>query len=511
MGGMLLVAFYARLWRRSGLTTDLEFIETRYHGKSSQGLRIFSTFYHGVLSNCIVLGWVMLAMTKVAKVAFGWPESFPLSLAGADFAVSGDVVLLTILVVAVLSYTMLSGLWGVVATDMLQFVIAMAGALVLMGMVYADVGGPSGLVEKLRAHPDVDPQALFFVPDFANAAGLALFTFAVYLSVQWWASFIGASSANQRMLSMRDERHAVYGIFWSQVAHYTLRTWPWVVVGLASFLYFPASELADPELAYPKMMMRFLPDGLRGLMVVGFVAAFMSTMDTRLNWGASYLVNDLYRRFIRPQAEQKHYVRVSRAATFMIVVLAALTAWQMETIAGAWKYLAQLGSGVGLVVLLRWFWWRVNAWSEIAAILASGIMTNTVRWIPGIGGHFASELLLIVAVSTVVWLAVTWLTPPTDPATLRAFYRQIRPGGWWGPVAAACPEVVPDRARDGLPVWLAGTVVIYSSMFGIGHLCLARWGWGAGFLAITVLSTWWFFRAVAQSSISRMSTKLPLS
>jgi solute:Na+ symporter, SSS family len=496
MGAMLMVAFYARLWRRSRLVTDLEFIEHRYHGRPAQALRIFSTFYFGIVANCIVLGWMMLAMSKVAVVAFGWPEVFDLSLGGNRYQVPGELVLLAVLVIATLSYTMLSGLWGVVATDLLQFGIAMVGALVLMGMVYLDVGGPSGLMEKLHALPDFDPKTVFFMPDLAHAGGLVVFTFAVYLSVQWWASAAGASNTNQRMLSMRNERDATYGMFWGQFAHYTLRTWPWVVVGLASFIYFPPGTLADPELAYPKMMFHFLPTGLRGLMMVAFIAAFMSTMDTRLNWGASYLVNDFYKRFLRPEASQAHYLVISRLSTMVIVVLAAVTAWQMETIAGAWKYLAQLGSGVGLVVLLRWFWWRVNAWSEISALVTSAVMTNVVKFLPVVGGHFASELVTIVAVSTVVWLTVTFLTRPTEVVTLERFYRRIRPGGWWGPIAERCPEVEVDRASRGWPIWIAGTVVIYASMFGIGHLCLARWGMGTLFLFISVLAAWYFFRCV---------------
>ena len=350
----------------------------------------------------------------------------------------------------------------------------------------------------MAAAPGVEPDIFAFVPSFENAGGLAVFTFAVYIGVQWWAGTAGASTTNQRVLSTRDERQATYASIWGAFAHYVLRPWPWVIVGLASVIYFPLSEGEDPELAYPRMMMLLLPVGLKGLMVVGFLAAFMSTIDTKINWGASYVVNDLYKRFLRPEASDQHYVWVSRAATVLMLLLGGAAAWAMDSIAGAWMYLMKIGAGAGLVVLLRWFWWRINAWSEIAALGTSFVLANLLPFVPGLAGEemFAVQLVILVAASTVAWIAVTFMVRPTDAQTLEAFYRRIRPGGWWGPVAARCPDVVQDRVARGWPAWVAGVISVYAGLFGLGYICLGRYALGAAVLALAVISGWFLVRSV---------------
>jgi solute:Na+ symporter, SSS family len=422
-------------------------------------------------------------------------------VAGVDVVLSGRFVLLALLIAIALSYTILSGMWGVVMTDLMQFVIAMAGAIALAGIVVVDMGGPAKMVETVAQVPGVEPQVFFFVPDLQSAGKMAFFTFVVYISVQWWAGTRGATYANQRLLAARDERHATWMMLWGTFAIYVIRTWPWVIVGLASLVYFPVTAGEDPELAYPRMMVHFLPVGLRGLMVVAFIAAFMSTMDSHLNWGASYLVNDMYKRFVKRDASKRHYVLMSRLSTLLLVSLAGVTAWQMESIAGAWMYLAKLGAGIGLVVLLRWFWWRINAWSEISALLGSFVLANVLPWIPGLPEEFAVHLVIIVTAATIIWLAVTLLTAPIDQQRLIEFYRRVRPGGWWGPIARRCPEVTQDRVSRGWLAWLSGVVCIYAAMFGVGHICLGRYQLGLALLAAAAVTGWFLMRSV--SDISR--------
>jgi solute:Na+ symporter, SSS family len=512
MGFMLGVVFYARLWRRSAVLTDLEFIELRYSGKPAAVLRLFMGVYMGILANCITMGWVMLAMGKVATAAFGWPETIAVPLGGGEIVLSGRAVLLAILILVALSYTMLSGMWGVVMTDLMQFAIAMLGAIALAWIVMADMGGPAQMVQTIRA-AGVEDRVFHFIPDFdftgTEAARLAAFTFIVYIAIQWWAGTRGANLGNQRLLAAKDETHATYMMIWGSVAHYVIRPWPWIVVGLASLVYFPVAAGEDAELAYPRMMVQFLPQGLRGLMVVAFIAAFMSTMDSHLNWGASYLVNDMYKRFINRNASNRHYVAASRVATLVLICLAAMAAWQMTSIEGAWKYLATLGGGIGLVVLLRWFWWRINAWSEISALATSAVLTNILPFMEplGVPNNFATHLTIVVASATIVWVIVTLLTAPVDERQLIEFFRRVRPGGCWGPIARRFPDVQQDNVARGWPAWFAGVICIYAGIFGIGYLCLAQYGRGLVALIIAAATGWYLLRStagIAKSEQSRM-------
>jgi len=502
LGGMLCVFFFARLWRRAGVITDVEFIELRYEGRPAAVLRGFMAVYGGVLQNCITMGWVMLAMIKICDVMLGWPK------------LTSIVVMMAITVF----YTLLSGFYGVVVTDFVQFIMAMTGSISLAGIVLWNMGGPAGMVEQIQAVPGFEPKLFHFVPDFRTATQLAVITFFVQISIQWWAGGQGGGYIAQRLFSTPNERDSALSALWFNFAHYVLRPWPWIIVGLASLVYFPVLPEGDAERAYPMMIAKFLPTGLRGLMVASLMAAFMSTMDTQLNWGSSYLINDLYKRFLVRNASTKHYVFASRVAVVLLMVLGALAAYASESITGAWIYLAKLTAGAGLVGLLRWYWWRVNPWSEISALVASFVIANGNIWIkalvsigllspevlPGIEWLYSSEayavlFIVIVLVCTAVWLAVTYLTRPTSDKHLETFFRRVRPGGWWSHIARRCPDVTRDRARDGWLGWLAGVVSIYTGLFGIGYLCLARPASGAVYLAIALVSGWFM---VSRASVA---------
>ena len=493
MGGLLCVFFYARLWRRANIITDMEFIELRYEGKPATALRAFMSVYGGVLQNCIIMGWVMLAMVKICDVMLGWPK----------------VTSIAVLVTLALVYTVLSGFWGVVMTDLIQFIMAMTGSIALAGIVLVKMGGPAGMVEKVAATPGVDLKVFHMVPDFKTATNLAILTFAIQVTMQWWGGGQGGGYLAQRLFATRSEKDSVLAALWFNFAHYVLRPWPWIIVGLASLVYFPQTEGVDPELGYPLMMAKFLPIGLRGLMVASLLAAFMSTIDTQLNWGASYLINDLYKRFIRKDASPRHYVNASRVAMLILIALGAITAANMERISSAWIYLMVLTAGAGFVGLLRWFWWRVNPWSEISALVSSLIFANglvwtkiaywlglvsdpTMNWVKWFYSTelYTVRLLMIIIVCTIIWLVVTYLTSPVSEAHLERFYRRVRPGGWWKPIAEKCPDVPREHAAWGWAGWFAGVVCIYAGLFGVGYLCLARTLLGVACLAVSIAAGW---------------------
>ncbi len=503
-GLMLLVFFYAKLWRRAGIITDAEFIELRYAGRPAAILRGFSAVYQGLLRNAVVMGWVMLAMVKFSQVLLGWDPAFTL----------------TVCVLTALVYTAAAGLWGVAATDLLQFVVAMVGSLILSGLVLSAVGGGAALVDAVRALPDAGPGTLDLLPSAAHVGPLEFGSLACLILFLWVRSGQGDGYLAQRMFAARDERHSMMGVLWFAFAGIVLMTWPWILVGLGSLVLLPAAtaggELArDPELAYPMMIGHLMPAGLRGLVVAAFLAAFMSTMDTHLCWGASYLINDVYRRFLRRDAEETHYVRASRIAVALLAVLAALVAWQMTSIQRAWIYVIELTAGIAFVWLLRWYWWRVNAWAEIVAMAGSALLANgggLVRLADRLGlvsNAFADSVAVfygtdydfvratvIVLVCTILWVGVALATGPDDPEVLVAFYRKVRPGGWWGPVARAAGDVRVDGTAGGR--WLGfflGTTFLYTSLLGVGYGITGRPAAGvvllvlsgiAGFLTLRV-------------------------
>src|SRR5436189_6338064 len=414
--GMLTVFFYARLWRRAGVMTDIEFSEIRYAGPPAAFLRGFRALYLGLLINCIILGWVNLAMAKILQLVFG------ISKLEALWIVVGLIVLTS-------AISTLSGLWGVLVTDLFQFVIKMGMVIVLAVVAVNAVGGIDAMKAKLVAGGR--GAALGFVPEIGSV-WMPMVTFFVYIAVNWWATWYpgaepgGGGYVAQRMLSAKDEKHSLLATLWFNIAHYAVRPWPWILVALASLILFPG--LADPETGYIRVMIDYLPSSLRGLMVAAFAAAYMSTIATQLNWGASYLVNDCYRRFLRRDATERHYVRASQVATVLLTVVSAVATFYMGSIAGAWKLLIVTGAGTGTVLLLRWYWWRINAWSEVSAMIAAFAVSLTLQAGFQMDSDdprsFAWIMIITVSITTVVWLAVTLLTPPEPTGVLTAFYRK---------------------------------------------------------------------------------------
>lgn len=479
-GSMLTVFFFARLWRRAGVMTDVEFSELRYSGRSAAFLRGFRALYLGLFMNCIIMGWVNVAMGSILQGIFGiTPDQVLIYVA------------LSMVIVAV--YSALSGLWGVAVTDALQFIIAMAGTVVLAFVVLSlpQVGGVEGLRRQLPQ------QAFSFLPvvgqsDFSGAGAtlaLTVSAFLAYIAVQWWASWYpgaepgGGGYVAQRMMSAKNEKHSLLATLWFTVAHYCIRPWPWIFVGLASLILYP--DLTDKKLGYVYAMRDFLPAGLLGLLVAAFFAAYMSTIATHLNWGTSYLINDFYRRFVRTEGSERHYVRMSRIVTMVIMVISILLTLIIDTISGAWAFIIEAGAGLGLVLILRWYWWRINAWSEIAAMVTPFLAYAFISLFTGIS--FPESLFYIVGCTTVVWIIVTFVTVPTDMDVLIRFFRRIHPGGLWKPVARQVPDVVQDSGIGRLFVdWIAGVIMVYNILFGLGKAFIGEYVTAALFFCIAI-------------------------
>ncbi len=496
-GGVLTVFFFARLWRRSGVMTDVEFVELRYSGKAAAALRGIKAVYFGLLMNCIIIGWVSLAMETVMKVLFPTLGQTTFSVLGLEMSAALGITALLVLVVAV--YSLLSGLWGVTVTDVFQFVIAMGGSFVLAFVVLGrpEIGGLAGLRAKL---PEETFRMLPTIGDAAQTAGILALTplaFVAYIGVQWWSSWYpgaepgGGGYVAQRFLSAKDERHAMFAALWFTIAHYCLRPWPWIIVALASMVMYPQLEV--PREGFVMVMRDVLPVGLIGLLFAAFLAAFMSTIATQLNWGTSYLVNDLWRRFVKRDGDEKYYVRVSRWMTFLLALIGIAVTTQLDTIAGAWALILSASAGLGLVLILRWYWWRLNAWSELVATvvpifiaIVAGVMSAGGQKLPGFSNPFPTNLFFVVAVTTVAWLVATFVTRPSDAAHLDAFYRRVRPGGpGWKPVALRNPDVGPRERLAPLFVnWIVGIALVYSTLFGVGNLLFGRPMTGLVLLAV---------------------------
>ncbi len=484
MSGMLTVIFYARLWRRAGVMTDAEFAEIRYSGRPAAFLRGFRACYLALAINSIIIGWVTAAMAKIVGMTLG---------VGKWQATLGLFVLTAL-------YSTLSGLWGVLVTDFFQFVLAMLGCIALAVFALGAVGGMAGLLDTLHArYPDGAP--LNFIPAL-DSAWMPALTFFVYLAVNWWASWYpgaepgGGGYVAQRILSTKNERHALLAALWFNIAHYALRPWPWIIVALVSMVLYPG--LADPESGYVKVMVDLLPPFWRGFLIAAFFAAYMSTISTQLNWGASYLVNDVYRRFWAAGRSERHYVAAGRVATLVMMSISGIVTLNISTVEGAWKFLLAIGAGTGLVYLLRWYWWRVNAWSEVSAMAAALVFSLVAQWGFGLSADdprgFAYLLLVTTALTTIVWLAVTYLTPAERPDHLRAFHRRVRAGGpGWRAVA---PDAAGETALGaGLVQWLLGCAVVYLALFGIGGLVLGQRGKGALAVIAAAMLTWYLVSA----------------
>ena len=486
LSGMLATFLFSRLWRRAEVITDVELTELRYSGRSASLLRGFRALYIGLPINCITMGWVILAMQKIIVLTFGLP----------DTGTSKVLVVLACMLIAGI-YCALSGFWGVVITDLVQFGMAMIGSIALAVIAVNKIGGIGTLKTKLSEVHGADHSILHFFPDF-GAGEMAILTFGVYLGVQWWASngVDGGGYIAQRMFAAKDERNTLLATLWFNIAHYTLRPWPWILVALVSMVVYP--NLSDPEAGYPMLMLAYLPTGLLGLMLTAFLAAFMSTIDTHLNWGASYLVNDFYKRFFKSEADDHHYVVISRISVVLIMLVAGVTSLFMNSIAGAWKFLIALNAGIGLVQILRWYWWRINAWSEVAAMVTSAVVSTIVFTLPQTKDNFAYQMLIIVPASTLVWLVTTLITAPVSQEQLIAFYQRVRPnGGWWGRIPSlANVQPIAESRTPGLLNWALGSAFVYCTLFGIGKLLLGFYGAGVLFLLIALITGGLIYRGL---------------
>ncbi|MBT7373072.1 MAG: Na+:solute symporter, partial [Candidatus Marinimicrobia bacterium] len=423
--GMLTVFVYARLWRRSGVLTDIEFYELRYSGKAAAFLRGFRALYLGLVFNVLVMGAVSLAAVKFGEIVLGIPGWLTLTIAGS----------------ITLAYSMLGGLKAVIITDFVQFTLAMIGSVWAMFYILGlpEIGGLSNLISHVNVS---DKLALF--PDFSDPNNWVP-VLLVPLAVQWWASYYpgaepgGGGYIAQRMFSAKDEKNAVGATFIFNVAHYALRPWPWILIALASLIVFP--ELSDIEKAFPNLpadklghdvaypaMLTLLPSGLLGLVAASLIAAFMSTMSTQLNLGASYLVNDFYHRFIKPNASEKELVLAGRLFTVVSIILGGGLGLLLTSAGQAFTLLLMIGAGTGLIYILRWFWWRINAYTEIVAMISSIIIAGYFNF-----GDSALEgwqkIVIGALLTTIVWIAATYFTPPDDEDTLRAFVKKVNPGG----------------------------------------------------------------------------------
>jgi SSS family solute:Na+ symporter len=513
MSGMLTVFFFARLWRRANVMTDVEFAEVRYSGNRAAVLRGFRALYLALPINLIILGWVTRAMIKILTISLGLR---PVAIGG--ITVSGDVIAVGICFIVTMMYSVAAGMWAVLWTDLVQFVIKMTAVVILAVYAVRAVGGMTKLKAGVAQHFGGETAALSVLPVRFTGHGIEaypwmpLLALGVFLGVQWWAAWYpgaepgGGGYVAQRIFSSKTERDGVLATLFFNVAHYAIRPWPWIITALATVLLYPngVGPTHDKEGAYVQAFVDLLPTPWRGVMMAGFAAAYMSTVGTQLNWGASYLVNDFYKRFINRTSDEKHYVWVSRWTTIFLFLASALVAWQLGTVEGAWKLLLALGSGTGLVLILRWYWWRVNAWSEITAMIASGVVSMSVqpiieaRYPAGDQRVIAITMLITIVVSTTAWVAVTYMTAPEPDATLDAFYLRVRPGGpGWAHVSERLGlgrENTPGGALAWTN-WVAGIAAVYCTLFGIGKIIFGEMGNGLILLVIAVVAFAWIARS----------------
>jgi SSS family solute:Na+ symporter len=536
LGAILTVFFFAKLWRRAEIMTDVEFVELRYSGKAASVLRGFRALYLGLFMNAIVMGWVNKAMEKIFYVTIPGIDAF---------------LLVTIAAGIIAIYASASGLLGTARTDSFQFVFAMAGCVILAVIVInlPEIGSMAALKQKLA------PQVLDFLPTIGEttaegitggALAISAGAFFAFIGLQWWSSWYpgadpgGGGYIAQRMMSAKDEKHSLFATLWFTIAHYALRPWPWIIVALAALVLLPRAEnvdavrsenpalfekvveaynnkdmlksgdpslvspeflnlyekyenTVDPGVMYPKLMIKYLPVGFLGLLIAVFLAAYMSTIASQLNWGTSYLINDFYRRFIKRGADEKHYVMISRIGIILMTVFSLLiTKYFLTSISGAWIFILNASAGIGLVLILRWYWWRINAWSEISAMIAPLIIYPVAVY--GFGMESPYTLYPIVFGTTLIWLTVTYLTKPVEEKKLIEFYKRTYPGGkGWKRIKKLVPEA-PDKGGFGklFVNWLMGIVLVYSFLFGIGKIIFAEYLTGillllAGLIAASII------------------------
>src|SRR5271156_4844318 len=531
LSGMMTVFFFARLWRRSGLMTDVQFAEIRYAGKPAAFLRGFRAIYLGLLMNCVILGWVTRAMTSIVSTTLGptmakwtWLGGFANILSrifGASFAGTDGqalVVCIFFLIPFTGLYVSLGGLWGVLWTDLFQFVLKMAIVIVVAYYAVRAAGGMTPMIakiENLRAASGASDPFAFF-PDFSRPFSadtlwtVPVITFAVYLGLQWWAFWYpgaepgGGGYIAQRIFSARDEKQGLLSVLWFNVAHYAIRPWPWILTALAAIVLYPG--LTHPETSYMLMVNDHVPHALRGIIVAGFLAAFMSTIATQLNWGTSYIVEDFYRRFFVRHATERHYVHVSQLVTILLVIATGYVSAQLASIRSGWQVVLQVGAGTGSVYMLRWYWWRINAWSEISAMITALAATLALHW-EGLANAlvhrptlftgsdtviFAKDILTTTLLTTLVWIAVTFMTAREPDSILISFYRKVMPDvTGWKPIAAQAPEIpqTHDLARN-LWSWILGVVMVYSALFGVGKNLLHHRALGFVLVALSAICAW---------------------
>ena len=495
-GHVLLIYVFARLWRRSEVITDAELVELRYSGRPAALLRGVKAFLFAVPINCIGLGYVMLAGVKVVETLALWNMDGEVT---AIWGIEPRLFFILMLSVFVLVYTGFSGLWGVVATDFLQFFLALGGAIIVavVAIRQPEIGGLSGLVEKAQEVTSFDVLAFIPVtkdPDswlgvgWGAFAGISATTFCAYVFLQWWTfrRSDGGGEFVQRLISARDEQEAVRAAWLFNALHYMLRTWPWILVALAALVLYP--DLEDKELGYPMLMLDLLPAGILGIVVASLLAAFMSTVSTNINWGASYLVNDLYRRFLRPEAGQQELVLMGRLFSAFILFTGALAAMFFDSVGELFRLVISIGTGPGMVLILRWFWWRINAWAELAAMVAGFIVGLFTTVVPLIQiADFGQRLFLITAITTVVWVVVMLLTRPEEEEVLEAFYIKVRPAGpGWKKQRAATGQEAELPIRFLVGRFVAGSAVLFGGMFLIGAIILLQWSIAGWLLLLTV-------------------------
>jgi len=523
MTGVATVFFYARMWRRSGVMTDLEFYEIRYSGAAASVVRGFRAVYLGFFFNCIIMGTVNLAACKIAAILFGldpWQTLLFVGLLNVVFATH-------------------SGLWGVLVIDMIQFFIKMTAviAAAYFALKQPEIGGMAGLVEKLSAIKGPGGlNYLSILPDFSNNWDIAVAVFILPIAVQWWAVWYpgaepgGGSYIAQRMLASKSEKDSLGAVLFFNVAHYVLRPWPWILVGLCSLIIYP--QLSDIQAAFPNLdpkllghdiaypaMLKFLPMGFVGLMVGGLIAANSSTILTHLNWGASYLVHDFYRRFIRKDADEKHYVWAGRFCTVLLFLCASGMVYVLDTAMDSFYLILQVGAGTGLLYLIRWFWWRINAWCEVVAMVSSFVISVILlvirrnvlminipifvtivtkdKSINSVQIEFSTTVCLIITIiaTTICWLLAAYFAPQTDRKTLLEFYKKVRPfGPGWKTIReeAGISEEEAAATHENIPLallgWFAGCTMIWSALFTVGNYLYGRYTYTIVLFAVFAVS-----------------------
>jgi len=509
IGTISTVFFFARLWRRTEAVTDIEFITLRYPASPAVSiLRVFKVFFDGVLINCVIIASVTLAMAKIAKVMLHLSDEILLTVpffGGLD----ATTLVLVVLGVSIVLYTMLAGLYGVVYLDTLQFILAMVGSIALAVIVYFDAStkGGTGLLEKITSSAGYHPELLHFFPR-VSALNLATFSFFTYVFMIWWSQAPAGYFFVQRLLACKTERDSLYAFLWYNFVQFAIKTWPWVLVGVLSLHYLP--DLKDADTAFPLMIDKFMPAGLKGVLVASLLAAFASAVNTLLNWGSSYLINDFYKPFLAKNRDQKHYVRASQMATLLLTVVALFVTTRLRTLIDAYFFINLFMGGMGTVLILRWYWWRVNAYSEISAIIATfvigiavalllpdvargGSIPASLRHLLGLPDAemnlFAVRLAITIVSVAVVWIGVTLISSRTPSPKTIEFYTRMKIGGpGWKKVADATGiQPIDGEFRENTIAWLACTVLILALMLSIGYCLFHRFALGAIFLTVAVV------------------------